>query len=172
MLISLSLFFHQSHPSRFDNVDYVVDDFGWYVNPSFLRLFSARLTLLLFPCFLPRSPCTFFLFPSSLSIFLPPPTLWPATLLRSPGSAPYSHTIKHFPAISNRVRALHPFIPTEPGELGFNAGDVIIVVDRGYKDWWRGQLRGRTGEFTLFSPFSYLFLFFFFLSCYVFEVWV
>ncbi|KAJ7817716.1 hypothetical protein B0H14DRAFT_3877425 [Mycena olivaceomarginata] len=51
--------------------------------------------------------------------------------------------------IVTRVRALHPFAPTEAGELGFEKGDVIKVVDRGYKDWWRGQLRGRTGIFPV-----------------------
>ncbi|KAK7031936.1 hypothetical protein R3P38DRAFT_3313840 [Favolaschia claudopus] len=51
--------------------------------------------------------------------------------------------------IVTRVRALHPFAPTEPGELGFERGDVIKVVDRGYKDWWRGQLKGRTGIFPV-----------------------
>lgn len=50
---------------------------------------------------------------------------------------------------ATRVRALHKFEPTEPGELGFAKGDVIKVVDRGYKDWWRGQLRGRTGIFPV-----------------------
>ena len=48
-----------------------------------------------------------------------------------------------------RVRALHPFEATEPGELAFERGDIIKVVDRGYKDWWRGQLRGRTGIFPV-----------------------
>ncbi|KAJ7113908.1 hypothetical protein C8R44DRAFT_676373 [Mycena epipterygia] len=52
-------------------------------------------------------------------------------------------------AIVTRVRALHPFVPTEAGELGFEKGDVIKVVDRGYRDWWRGQLRGRTGIFPV-----------------------
>ncbi|KAJ7722686.1 hypothetical protein B0H16DRAFT_1599916 [Mycena metata] len=52
-------------------------------------------------------------------------------------------------AIITRVRALHPFTPTEAGELGFEKGDVIKVVDRGYRDWWRGQLRGRTGIFPV-----------------------
>ncbi|KIY52817.1 hypothetical protein FISHEDRAFT_13445, partial [Fistulina hepatica ATCC 64428] len=51
--------------------------------------------------------------------------------------------------IVTRVRALYPFEATEPGELGFEKGDVIKVVDRGYKDWWRGQLRGRTGIFPV-----------------------
>src|SRR5262249_49837472 len=48
-----------------------------------------------------------------------------------------------------RVRALHKFEPTEPGELAFDKGDIIKVVDRGYKDWWRGQLRGKTGIFPV-----------------------
>lgn len=52
-------------------------------------------------------------------------------------------------AIVTRVRALHTFEPTEPGELAFEKGDIIKVVDRGYKDWWRGQLKGRTGIFPV-----------------------
>jgi signal transducing adaptor molecule len=52
-------------------------------------------------------------------------------------------------ALVTRVRALHSFEPTEVGELAFERGDIIRVVDRGYKDWWRGQLRGRTGIFPV-----------------------
>ncbi|KAH9004545.1 hypothetical protein EDB86DRAFT_2883929 [Lactarius hatsudake] len=48
-----------------------------------------------------------------------------------------------------RVRALHSFEPTESNELAFEKGDVIKVVNREYKDWWRGQLRGRTGIFPV-----------------------
>ncbi|KAG7093261.1 hypothetical protein E1B28_006944 [Marasmius oreades] len=51
--------------------------------------------------------------------------------------------------IVTRVRALHTFEPSEAGELGFQKGDIIKVVDRGYKDWWRGQLKGRTGIFPV-----------------------
>ncbi|CDO72078.1 hypothetical protein BN946_scf184962.g21 [Trametes cinnabarina] len=51
--------------------------------------------------------------------------------------------------IVTRVRALHTFTPTEPGELAFEKGDIIKVVDRNYKDWWRGQLKGRTGIFPV-----------------------
>jgi signal transducing adaptor molecule len=58
--------------------------------------------------------------------------------------------------IVTRVRALHTFEPTEAGELAFEKGDVIKVVDRGYKDWWRGQLKGRTGIF----PVNYVVSFF------------
>ncbi|THH17854.1 hypothetical protein EW146_g3060 [Bondarzewia mesenterica] len=52
-------------------------------------------------------------------------------------------------AVVTRVRALHTFEPTEAGELAFDKGDIIKVVDRGYKDWWRGQLKGRTGIFPV-----------------------
>ena len=52
-------------------------------------------------------------------------------------------------SIVTRVRALHTFEPTEPGELAFEKGDIIKVVDRGYKDWWRGQIKGRTGIFPV-----------------------
>ena len=58
--------------------------------------------------------------------------------------------------IVTRVRALHSFEPTEKGELAFEKGDIIKVVDRNYKDWWRGQLKGRTGIFPVnyvVSPF-------------------
>lgn len=49
----------------------------------------------------------------------------------------------------SRVRALHNFEGTEQGELTFEKGDIIKVVDRNYKDWWRGQLKGRTGIFPV-----------------------
>jgi signal transducing adaptor molecule len=52
------------------------------------------------------------------------------------------------PAV-NRVRALFTFQPTDAGELAFEKGDIIKVVDRVYKDWWRGQLKGRTGIFPV-----------------------
>ena len=48
-----------------------------------------------------------------------------------------------------RVRALHAFEPTESNELAFEKGDIIKVVNREYKAWWRGQLRGRTGIFPV-----------------------
>jgi signal transducing adaptor molecule len=51
--------------------------------------------------------------------------------------------------IVTHVRALYTFKSTEFGELGFEKGDIIKVVDRRYKDWWRGQLKGRTGVFPV-----------------------
>jgi signal transducing adaptor molecule len=63
----------------------------------------------------------------------------PAASIKSQDSIP----------IVTRVRALHTFEATENGELAFEKGDIIKVVDRGYKDWWRGQLKGRTGIFPV-----------------------
>jgi Variant SH3 domain/Galactose oxidase, central domain len=51
--------------------------------------------------------------------------------------------------IITRVRALHTFQPTDSGDLGFEMGDVIEVVDQRHKDWWRGQLNGCTGIFPV-----------------------
>lgn len=50
---------------------------------------------------------------------------------------------------TSRVRALHNFEPADSGELAFEKGDIIKVVDRTHKDWWRGQLKGRTGIFPV-----------------------
>ncbi|KAI6001151.1 hypothetical protein EDD15DRAFT_2117160, partial [Pisolithus albus] len=70
---------------------------------------------------------------------LPAQTSPSAAAARAPASIP----------VVTRVRALHTFEATEPGELAFERGDVIRVVDRAYRDWWRGQLRGRTGIFPV-----------------------
>ncbi|KAF6759449.1 hypothetical protein DFP72DRAFT_754926, partial [Ephemerocybe angulata] len=64
-------------------------------------------------------------------------------------TAPRSPTTTANLNIVTRVRALHTFEASEQGELAFEKGDIIKVVDRGYKDWWRGQLKGRTGIFPV-----------------------
>ncbi|PCH36278.1 hypothetical protein WOLCODRAFT_82090 [Wolfiporia cocos MD-104 SS10] len=66
----------------------------------------------------------------------------------SRGSSAQGSTAETIPVVT-RVRALHTFEATEAGELAFEKGDIIKVVDRGYKDWWRGQLKGRTGIFPV-----------------------
>jgi signal transducing adaptor molecule len=80
-------------------------------------------------------------------------TTTPTTVESSPRSsveAPDSPTVSTGEGYSvSRVRALHSFKPTEPNELAFERGDIIKVVNREYKDWWRGQLRGRTGIFPV-----------------------
>ncbi|KAH9975766.1 hypothetical protein BGW80DRAFT_1157286, partial [Lactifluus volemus] len=65
-----------------------------------------------------------------------------------PAQEPSSPTSTTAYAVT-RVRALHTFEPTEPNELAFERGDIIKVVNREYKDWWRGQLKGRAGIFPV-----------------------
>ncbi|CAG8786690.1 21622_t:CDS:2, partial [Gigaspora rosea] len=50
---------------------------------------------------------------------------------------------------ATRVRALYDFHPTESNELGFSCGDIINVMDNVYKDWWKGELRGKIGIFPV-----------------------
>ncbi|KAI0675956.1 hypothetical protein C8Q78DRAFT_964306 [Trametes maxima] len=80
------------------------------------------------------------------------PSASPAPPVSAPAasSSPVSvHSTQDAIPIVTRVRALHTFEPSEPGELAFEKGDIIKVVDRNYKDWWRGQLKGRTGIFPV-----------------------
>lgn len=46
---------------------------------------------------------------------------------------------------ATRVRALYTFTSQEVGELNFERGDVIKVLDRGFKEWWRGACNGKIG---------------------------
>ncbi|KAH0556623.1 hypothetical protein GP486_005543 [Trichoglossum hirsutum] len=45
------------------------------------------------------------------------------------------------------VRALFDFQSSMPGDLQFRKGDVITVIGKVHKDWWKGSLQGRTGVF-------------------------
>jgi len=57
------------------------------------------------------------------------------------------------------VRALYTFVPSEDEDLGFTKGDVITVISRDYKDWWRGRLDGVPGIFPVrmgFFPTNYV----------------
>ncbi|ADV23103.1 glycosyl transferase, putative [Cryptococcus gattii WM276] len=50
---------------------------------------------------------------------------------------------------ATRVRAIYPFTGQEVGELDFERGDVIKVLDRGFKEWWRGACNGKIGIFPV-----------------------
>lgn len=50
---------------------------------------------------------------------------------------------------TTRVRALYTFTSSEVGELNFERGDVIKVLDRGFKQWWRGASNGKIGIFPV-----------------------
>jgi signal transducing adaptor molecule len=47
------------------------------------------------------------------------------------------------------VRAIYDLTSTEPGELTFRRGDIIVVIESVYRDWWKGSLRGEIGIFPL-----------------------
>jgi signal transducing adaptor molecule len=55
-------------------------------------------------------------------------------------------------ATAARVRAIYPFTTSERGELSFEKGDVIKVIDRMYDEWYTGAVGGRIGIF----PVSYV----------------
>lgn len=48
-----------------------------------------------------------------------------------------------------RVKAMYDLSASEPGELSFNKGDIIKVLEEVYKDWWRGSCHGEVGIFPL-----------------------
>ncbi|XP_051571906.1 GRB2-related adaptor protein 2-like isoform X2 [Myxocyprinus asiaticus] len=64
----------------------------------------------------------------------------------SPVSLRTSETLPA-PRSTIQVRAMHDFTAEEDDELGFNAGDIIEVLDCSDASWWKGRLRGRTGLF-------------------------
>ncbi|WOO78542.1 Class E vacuolar protein-sorting machinery protein HSE1 [Vanrija pseudolonga] len=50
---------------------------------------------------------------------------------------------------ATRVRALYTFTSEEVGELNFERGDIIKVLDRGFQEWWRGASNGKIGIFPV-----------------------
>lgn len=50
------------------------------------------------------------------------------------------------------VVGLYDFIPQEDGELAFNKGDEIFVINCSDSNWWRGMIGSREGLF----PASYV----------------
>ncbi|GMK56102.1 hypothetical protein CspeluHIS016_0211580 [Cutaneotrichosporon spelunceum] len=48
---------------------------------------------------------------------------------------------------ATRVRALYTFNSDTVGELSFERGDMIKVLDRNFQEWWRGACNGKIGIF-------------------------
>ena len=48
-----------------------------------------------------------------------------------------------------RARALFTFEGDQPGDLSFEKGDIITIVQRSQTtdDWWTGEINGRRGIF-------------------------
>ena len=46
-----------------------------------------------------------------------------------------------------KARACYDFTRQEDGELQFNKGDVIDLLDTSNSQWWKGQLNGEAGYF-------------------------
>lgn len=59
-----------------------------------------------------------------------------------------------------RVRALFDFETSSADELSFLKGDVINVLERNWKEWWTGELRGRRGMFPIVYVVCFFFVFF------------
>ncbi|QLL30615.1 hypothetical protein HG536_0A04330 [Torulaspora globosa] len=53
------------------------------------------------------------------------------------------------PTVVKKVRAMYDLSSSEPDELSFKKGDVIVVLEQVYRDWWRGTLYGKVGIFPL-----------------------
>ena len=53
------------------------------------------------------------------------------------------------PSTVRKVRAMYDLDSNEPDELSFKKGDIIVVMEQVYRDWWRGSLRGSVGIFPL-----------------------
>ncbi|XP_006824971.1 E3 ubiquitin-protein ligase SH3RF1-like [Saccoglossus kowalevskii] len=48
-----------------------------------------------------------------------------------------------------QVTAIEEFIATSNGDLGFQKGDIITVLDKVDDNWWRGQIGNTTGIFPV-----------------------
>lgn len=73
----------------------------------------------------------------------------PAPAQAAPAPAPTRAAPAPAPAASSQktATALYNFEPAEPGEIKFNKGDLITVLDDRDPNWWKGQCHGETGLF-------------------------
>ena len=63
------------------------------------------------------------------------------------GMFPVNYVMEMGEAESYEVRAAYNFKPQYVEDLPFNKGDIILVMDDRYKDWWCGRSENRVGVF-------------------------
>lgn len=64
-------------------------------------------------------------------------------------SAPSASSANNTSRPRHFVKALYDFVATEDGELTFKQGDIVEVLDRVYKEWWKGVLNHQEGIFPV-----------------------
>ena len=64
-------------------------------------------------------------------------------------NVPIRHESMNKKSQLKRVKAMYDLTSKEPDELSFHKGDVIVVLEQVYRDWWRGSLHGKIGIFPI-----------------------
>lgn len=74
---------------------------------------------------------------------------------QSPAKAPPRPSSNSKPS-GTRAVALYTFDADQPGDLGFEKGDTINILEKSESvdDWWTGELGGRSGIFPVSSPWT------------------
>ncbi|SMN18885.1 similar to Saccharomyces cerevisiae YHL002W HSE1 Subunit of the endosomal Vps27p-Hse1p complex required for sorting of ubiquitinated membrane proteins into intralumenal vesicles prior to vacuolar degradation [Maudiozyma saulgeensis] len=73
----------------------------------------------------------------------------PEQINHNESSVPLQKNEPLTPKVVKKVRAMYDLNSSEKDELSFKKGDIIIVLEQVYRDWWRGTLHGKIGIFPL-----------------------
>lgn len=60
-----------------------------------------------------------------------------------------NYSDKNYASKFKRVIAMYDLTSTENDELPFKKGDIIVVLEQVYRDWWKGILNGKIGIFPI-----------------------
>ncbi|RPA96528.1 SH3-domain-containing protein [Choiromyces venosus 120613-1] len=133
------------------------------------QLPTAKSTLMANAAFSPPTPAPGPV-PHTSTPAIPHPTFSPPPSTKTPFSEKYlpiaaqappppppSYTPTALPTVHvlSLANAQWAFAGTEKGDLTFNAGDTIEVLEKVKEDWWKGRVAGGNGEIGLF-PSSYV----------------